>query len=63
MNDGQHLVPRDPAQTLDAHQPLHGASGNDDAAPVQLGMNLARTVDLEVVLVQPADRRDQSGVF
>ena len=51
------LLPRDPAQALGAHEPLHGAAGHLDALAVELGVDLPGTVDTEVRLVSDLDVR------
>jgi hypothetical protein len=56
------LLPRDPAQALGLHQPLDRAPGDRRAVAVQLGADLLRPVDAEVVLVRLVDQRHQLGI-
>ena len=56
------LVPRDAAQALGAHQPLHGAPCDADTFAVELGVDLPRAVDTQVRLVRGLDVDDELGV-
>lgn len=56
------LLPRDPAQALGPHQPLHGAACDLDALAVELGVDLPRTVDTQIRLAGDLDVLNQLGV-